>query len=324
MAKNKIFLFFLTFFIIETFLIFTVTTSFIPLVSGNNETVNGTLEVGESYPTILNVSLENGNADVTLLPATTKTVFCEARIVDFNGDNSLSNVKGVLYDSSASNLGAADDKNDHYTNSSCEIIESFTTWNGHADDEYHVLANCTFEVEYYANPSAWNCAINVTDNATLSDEMDAGDSVNILELLGISLPDSINYGTVNATYVSDEQVLNVENVGNVMTDIRVSAYAHTPGDGLAMNCSLGLEKNITLDYEKYNVSVSNGGALSLSEFESSYKNVTALEVLETINLNYRQDDVSTDAINPTYWRIYVPRGVAGTCSGNIVFGAVKS
>jgi len=32
-------------------------------------------------------------------------------------------------------------------------------------------------------------------------------------------------------------------------------------------------------------------------------------------------NVVNDAINSTYWRIYVPLGVAGTCQGNIVFGA---
>ena len=40
---------------------------------------------------------------------------------------------------------------------------------------------------------------------------------------------------------------------------------------------------------------------------------------KTYNL-YKNEDER----NNTYWRIYVPAGVAGDCSGNIVFGAVSA
>ena len=76
--------------------------------------------------------------------------------------------------------------------------------------------------------------------------------------------------------------------------------------------------------EKYNVTDPNPGTLDLSGFEDLYINLTSSPVVREFNLNYRQNDVNNEAINETYWRIYVPVGVAGSCQGNIVFGAVKS
>ena len=57
--------------------------------------------------------------------------------------------------------------------------------------------------------------------------------------------------------------------------------------------------------------------------EKNIKNKDS-SVIKKFSLNYRQQDGYDDAINSTYWRIYVPRGVAGTCSGNIIFGATKA
>lgn len=324
-AKKRFFLFFFIFVFVEVFLLLGIGFSFIPFASsgsGDNVTVNGTLNVSESYPTILNISIDSGAETITLIPNSTKKVYCVGRVVDFNSDDSIDSAIGYLYDDSVATISSLDDNNNHYTNSSCEIITDFTNWNGYEDDEYHALVNCSFDLEYYSNPSVWHCALNVSDNVSLTDEVD-GDTINVSELLAIGLPDYVNYGEVNATYVSNEVVLDVENMGNVQTDMRVSAYAQTPGDNLAMSCSLGLNKTILIDNEKYNISSSNSGALSFTEFESVYKSASSVDVLEEINLNYRQDDILSDAINPTYWRIYVPRGVAGTCSGNIVFSAVR-
>ena len=139
--------------------------------------------------------------------------------------------------------------------------------------------------------------------------------------MAVGLPQSLDYGLVNATYVSEEGILNVTNYGNVKINLSLSGYAVNEGDGFAMNCSLG--GNISINYEKYNLTDSNPGSLSLSQFEASYVNLTSSPKVREFNLNYRQDDTQNEAINSTYWRIYVPVGVGGTCQGNIVFGAVQ-
>jgi hypothetical protein len=192
---------------------------------------------------------------------------------------------------------------------------------GVVDDNYHAVGNCTFEVYYYANPGNWNCSMTVIDNASLSDTQQ--DDINMADLLAIGLPDSINYGTVNATYVSLEQIANVSNAGNVELNLSLSGYAQTEGDGLAMNCSLGRVGNIPLDYEKYNLTSTTAGEVSLTVFENLYLNLTNAPVVKEFNLNQRTNDALDDAVKETFWRIYVPKGAAGSCQGNIVFGATQ-
>jgi hypothetical protein len=163
--------------------------------------------------------------------------------------------------------------------------------------------------------------MTVTDNDSLSTS--AEDDIIMADLLAVGLPDSINYGTVNATYVSLEQVAAVSNAGNVELNLSLSGYAQTEGDGLAMNCSSGRDGVIPIDHEKYNLTETTPGEVSLTVFENLYLNLTSSPVVKEFNLNARQDDVIDDAVKDSFWRIYVPRGAAGTCQGNIVFGATQ-
>lgn len=292
-----------------------------------NLTVETNLTIGASYPTILNVTIDDSASNVTLIANNTKTVTCTSRIVDFNNESNIINVTGAFYDSNNASFGDSVDNNNYYANNSCFINTSFDSWDldgtTYQDDIYHVLATCTFEVEYYANPSSdWVCNVTVTDNDSLQDNNN--DSIEILSLLAMGIQDSIDYGTVNATYVSEEQQVDVENLGNVMMDLQISAYAETPQDGLAMNCTLGLNGTISQDYERYNLTDSTSTSVSLTEFLLGYKKVANTDVLESIGLNFRHNDETSEAINPTYWRIYVPTEVAGTCEGNLVFSAVAA
>ena len=104
----------------------------------------------------------------------------------------------------------------------------------------------------------------------------------------------------------------------------LSGYAINEGDNLSMNCTLGSLKNISINYEKYNLTDSTAGSLTLSQFEADYINLTSSPVVKKFDLNYRQNDGENEAFNSTYWRIYVPVGVAGSCQGNIVFGATQA
>jgi hypothetical protein len=152
------------------------------------------------------------------------------------------------------------------------------------------------------------------------------DTITVADLLAVLLPSTINYGTVNATSVSNENVVNVTNVGNVNLNLTLSGYAVSEGDGQAMNCTQGGIKNISIGYEKYNLTSLNPGTLNLSQFEVNYTNLTGNPVTKEFNLYYRKNDsdYGVDSINQTYWRIYVPTGIGGTCRGNIVFGATQA
>jgi hypothetical protein len=150
------------------------------------------------------------------------------------------------------------------------------------------------------------------------------DTISISELISIGLPNIINYSTVNATAISSEVIANVTNFGNVKVNLSLSGYANVTNDNLAMNCTLGSLRNISVVHEKYNLTTSNPGDItSYTEFGSKYVNLSSTITVKKFDLSYRQNDTYNDAVNASYWRIYVPRGVAGTCTGNIVFGATK-
>ena len=286
---------------------------------GQNVTVITELTVGNTWPEILNVSIEGDASSFILTANSTKTLRCEALLRDYNNDTDFDTVSAEFFNSS---YGASDDKNNHYTNSSCYINRTFGTWRGISDDNYTALANCTFSIWYYANPGNWNCTVLVNDSVNWN--ATGSDSISIAELLAFTLPESINYGLVNATSVSAEKVANVSNAGNVRLNLSLDGYAVNRYDNWSMNCSGGTIKNISIYYERYNLTDSTPGSLTLAQFGANYTNLTSTPTVKKFDLNYRQDDTYDEAVNATYWRIYVPVGVAGTCRGNIVFGATRA
>lgn len=311
--QKKAFIFFIFVEVILLLILF----SFFPKgvfagVGEDNVTMITNLTVGNVFPEMFNVSVENNASSVALTPNATKTITCVGLAVDYNGWDDIASASAQFFDNSISFYGDSDDNNYHYTNSSCtlEQFELYSDW-----------VNCTFEVEYYANAGTWNCTIFVNDT---QGKIGYGyDLINISTLLALGLPDFIDYGTVNATEISGENVSNVTNFGNVMINLSLSGYGFTPNDGNAMNCTIGYLGNISIELEKYNLTNSNPGVLNLAQFVANYTNLTSAPVVKKFNLNYRQNDTSPyiDDTNTTYWRIYVPQGVGGTCQGNVVFGA---
>jgi hypothetical protein len=200
--------------------------SFSPMASSySNETVivKTNLTVGAVAPDVLNISINDGVA-ITLTPNATTTVICQAYLQDWNNDTDIYLVNATLYDVNNASLGNSVDFNNLYTNSSCAIdLDASNSWDGYLEDEWHAVANCSFEVEYYANPSSWNCSVYAEDqdNRTGTNQ----DSGIIDQLLAIGLPNFIDYGIVNSTDVSSEQTIPIENMGNVALDLNIEGYA---------------------------------------------------------------------------------------------------
>ena len=321
--KNKQWIFGSLIFL-ELALLVVVITSFGPFVSsgvGSSVPVHTTLEVGAVFPEILNISINEGN-DVTLTPNSTTSVVCQALVQDWNNDTDIYLVNATLYDPSVTTWDAADNPNDHYSNASCVIDLDTHDAFGKTEDPWHALANCTFDVEYYAKPNPWNCSVYVEDTTNRSNREE--DSGNILDLLAVGLPDTINYGIVNSTDVSDEQTVSVENVGNVQLNLTLNGYSDplVKDNGHAMNCSKGSYPYIDIDYEKFNLTDTTPVVSDLLEFETFYVNLTSTlsPPVYDFQLIPRVTTRSL-ATQDTYWRIYVPKGLAGTCEGYIDFGA---
>lgn len=279
---------------------------------GDNVTVTGLLDIGGSDPYIISVDLDGGS--VTLTPNATTVVNCSIIAEDYEGEDTIVNVSAELFHFTDSFYGDSDDNNYHYTNDSCEINTAY-------GDGYEITADCLFDVEYYANPGIWNCTVVVNDSVYTDLNSNTG-IVN--QLLAFGLPDSIDYGTVNATYVSEERMANVTNVGNVVLNLSLSGYGQAEGDGYSMVCDYGTVQNISIDYEKYNLTESHSGSQTLSQFEANYTNLTDTPTVRIFNQLPRTNDSVNDVLNSTYWRVYLPLGVAGTCNGTILFGAVQA
>ena len=300
-----------------------VPSSVIAGIGTPNATVFTNLTVGNTFPEIVNVSIDDDAASITLIPNATKLIQCVAIILDYNGDADIHTVNATFYDSVASSSGDTDDNNYHYTNLSCELNADTGGYNGYADDEYYSLANCTFQIEYYANVEDWVC--HVIANDTVGWRGQNTDGIAILPLLSLGLPDTINYGTVNSTEVSDENITNVTNYGNVQVNLSLEGYGAAEDDGLAMVCTLGGVGTIAIQHQKYNLTASNPGQMTLAQLTGNYTNLTSgVPPVKQFELDYRTNDTVNEAIKEAYWRIYVPLGVAGTCNGSIIFGATQA
>ena len=304
------------------FLFTLIPNSVIAGIGSPNTTVITQLEIGNVWPEILEVFINDGDAAIALTAANTTTVYCIGVLRDYNGEDDIIGANATIFDSAISTFNGTEDNNEHYTNSSCNITKSFGSYQGYNDDAYQALANCSFEIEYYANPQSWECRIEIRDAANWT--ANRSDTITVSELIALGLPATINYGTVNATYVSEENITNITNYGNVEINLSLEGYGLNQNDGIAMNCSLGNIGNISIEYEKYNLTASTPGILSLSEFAATHTNLTTTGEIKEFNLAARTNDTVNKAIKQSYWRIYVPTGVAGTCTGNIIFGATTA
>ncbi|MGY4884736.1 MAG: hypothetical protein ACP5NZ_04125 [Nanobdellota archaeon] len=252
--------------------------------------------------------------EIDLIPADIKEVNCIARAMKYTGENSIINATGVFFDNILSGYNHSLDNNENYRNDSCVINYSYGNTN-------EVEIYCTFYVWYYANSQDWNCTVNITDNLSASSKR--GDLSFVNPLLALGLDSLVTFNLMNPE-ITDESTIDVTNYGNVKINLSLSGYAFEENDGYAMNCSEGEIRNISIENEKYNLTDSNVGDITLAEFESKYKNLTSYPVVNEFNLDYRKDDITNNALNSTYWRIYVPTGISGNCQGNIVFGAAQA
>jgi hypothetical protein len=299
--------------------------SFIKNISGGignpNSTVITNMNISAVYPEILAIEI-NGNNAITLNPNTTKSIQCVALIRDYNGESNIMNLTAKLFHNVNSAFSDPDDNNEHYTNDSCVVYTDFGTFHGVSNDVYHAIGNCSFELLYYADPYDWNCTITVNNSFGYYSTNSTNQTV--YELAALEVRDTISYGTVNSTYVSGENFTNVSNAGNVDLNLSLKGWAVNQGDNLAMNCTLGSIRNISIQHEKYNLTNSSSGELTLAQAVVNYTNLSSTAVVRKFELKYRHEDSYNEATNVTYWRMYVPTGVGGTCQGNIQFGATKA
>jgi hypothetical protein len=288
---------------------------FLPFIPSGNADINSTAELNttvnitNSAPEVRNVVLQD---PIILNAYGNVTVSCNATVFDWDvplTDN-ITAVNATLFLQTVANHSNIDDKNNHYTNSSCVNITAIARETNYS---------CTFKVEYYANNgSAWNCRVYAYDrlNATHSNV-----SINstLQALVAIYVPGVLDFGQMVYDNISADTLANITNAGNRNVTLNVSGYGTSKYDGLAMNCSYG---TIPLAFMKYNIT-----PLILNN-QAVFNNMTNLtnttKALGNINFTvfHREDDsTEVSSTNITYWRLKIPPIAAGICSGKILFEA---
>lgn len=128
-------------------------------------------------------------------------------------------------------------------------------------------------------------------------------------------PGVIDFGELAVGNSSgDDIIINVTNWGNMDFNLTLDGYGTEDGDNIAMNCSKG---NISIDLERYSV-----------VFNESYDVMVNLTDTATVvgnfSLPHRTDDISYKSDrNNTYWKISIPPGIQGNCTGIVVFNTIQ-
>ena len=281
-----------------------------PFVFANeNDTIPVTLNITGNLPTstiFLSVAGEEETGFINLAPNSTTLVSCWGVADDLDGLDDIVSLESVLYSDSTTRFS---DLNESilYRNNSCDTstmnLDGF--W------------NCTFLVQYYAEPAEWSCAINLTN----TDPLFYNDAINttstIEELIALSLANTtIDFGVraVGVNYNADTEVV-VFNEGNVPLDLLLDAFNETSSlednSNQAFSCDVGF---IPIDLLRISLVFDD-------EFDNSLPMVAEGQAFQLFGLMPRQGgtDNHLPTLRSTYWATGIPQGVAGTCRGRIMY-----
>jgi len=254
-----------------------------------------------------------------------KNVFCNGTITDLDGGGDILKVNATIYDAAASSAGVADANASHYTNQSCFLSA--------ADGDFRHF-ECFFGVRYFANNATWTC------NATAYDSQNFQNSSNLVtvnatinSLVALSIPATMNFGTLFLGDTSLINKTNVTNAGNKAIDISIYGYTfNQTNSSAAFNCTstTGIKSNITLDRFQYNVTDTTGAQCTNFGWGSNNFNLTNLSNEKSwTNFNLgKQTAEDTLMRNYTCWILQIPQtgeetiDPAGVCTGIISFTAV--
>jgi hypothetical protein len=248
-------------------------------------------------PAVPSVSNPIATDPIDLGACSTVVIWCNATISDVDGWDTIDKVNATLWNYSSTTEEVSDDGSNHYTNYSCVLGTNTTPTDG--------PVNCSFTLQYYANPGEWTCKIYVND--TVGEVGSNFTNLTINTLRALDAEDTINFGSLAPGGTSPEDVNNtVTNCGNAPIDLNLTGTNITNASASVTNISVG---NV-----KYNV----------TDWNQSYTdNMTSLTETSThadFTLAKRTNGVST---NKTYWKITIPAVIENfVYTGNITFTAV--
>ncbi len=269
--------------------------------NNRNVSIDTQVNITGSAPTVMRVYPQQ---NVVLSAGGLAAVICNASIRDYNGYSDINNVHGAFFHISSS-VGAVDENNTHYSNSSCDAIS------GEQSGQY-ANYSCSFFVNYYAINGTWNCSIFVNDTIDLRNNLTNSTTINPLYALNITT--LLDFGNLSGGDYSANKTANVTNLGNLPINVSVYGYGRNVGDNLSFVCDQG-NFSIALLRFSGNVSADYAQKQVLNSTAATAKYISGFTVNKTIDATY--------SLNETYWQFYADpaQPAFGQCNGTIVFRA---
>jgi len=298
------------------------------LVSVNSQADSVTTQtvVTNVAPTVDTLVLKDNGATVaasgtlTLNAGTTEAVTITGTVSDDNGvatsfaSGDLADLEGELYVTSLGVGGCASGTTD---NNSCYFTNGVGNCVlGSVVDSTTLNYTCSFSQQYYADGTltgavapadTWTASVKVVDDSALS-----ATSTQLYEigtLLALSIPGSINYGTLAreaSTTNTNNQEMTITQYGNDGADVEVS--------GTTMPCTV--VGTVPIANQKW----------SLTDLSAASGAVTALTgsaVDSNFAISYRTSDAGA-LTKILYWNIIMPAVATGTCSGTNTITSIAS
>lgn len=250
-------------------------------------------------PSVSNILLDDETASpanqIDLNAGSTRTVWCNATVTDAEGYADIISSNSTIY-SSSSNYSASDDRNNHYTNSSCALSEGFDTTKKNA--------SCSFSVYYYAEPGNWTCVLYGIDASSAAGNNSTNS--NVSQTIALDISGELNFGTVIVNNISNEINTSVYNIGNTQLDISLN--------GTNISCDLGTGSVTNLRY-------------NTTDYGQDYGNMTSLTndfvLIDDFALAKKTTTDESQVSKNVSWKLKMPLGVKGTCTGAVQFTAFQ-
>ena len=266
--------------------------------------------------TISDTSLGSSIGNIDLNENTTKTVYVHGAYSDANGCSDVATSGSLTLRFFLTPSGSTCTQNDTncYTTGSTGYTCNYSTVPGDScSGGSDTTANyeCSVPLQYFAVPTDngspnqftdWRGLITAVDGSNATGTLYYGVEVNTLRALDVTA--SINYGSLSVGATSGTDVPStITNTGNDDDlDVEIS--------GTSMACTAG---TIAVGNQKYSLTASEayGSMIALSGTPVTQQtNIPAATV------------VATPSTDDVYWKLQVPNGVSGSCSGTTTFSAV--
>ena len=246
------------------------------------------------------INLSTPASTINLVAGSSVLIQCNASVTDQDNASTILSTAASLYLNGTS-PAASDSNRTHYTNASCTAI---------GNNSVTKNFTCNFTVYYYASNGSWLCNVTVNDTWNLTSNTTP---LIIGQLLAVNItPWTISFGTVAIGNISQNQSVNVTNIGNLAMNISVWAYGQAYGDNYSFWCGTG---GLNTSYLQFSTDIS--------------ANYTQKQPVGTttdttfLNLTVQPQTNSTPSLNASYWQLSVPQlaNLAGLCNGTLVFEA---